>query len=92
MTKTGTGISMDKILPPYFPATLPVIITEPGIYLTRCGERVAVTYVAGHRAYGNYACGIKESWHKSGRLFPSTASTNDIVGPEPKEAGSPDDK
>jgi len=70
------------IPPPYFSATLPVIVAQPGAYLTRCGERVTVTAVSGRYASGTYANGVKECWHKSGRLFPITDSDNDIISRE----------
>ena len=75
-----------KIPPPYFSPLLPTIITGPGRYFTRCGEVVTVLSVTGKSLYsciGAYANGTRESWHKSGRIFPATDTTNDIIGTAP---------
>ena len=63
--------------------TKTVIIDGPGKYLTRGGE-VAIIEQASTRhdlnCKGTYeACGTVEGWHKSGRLFSTTESRNDIV-------------
>lgn len=63
---------------------LPTIITEPGDYITRCGERVTIyTTAAQTRApfncYGHYSNGTVETWHKSGRLYFGQECANDIV-------------
>lgn len=63
---------------------LPVIIDEPGKYVTRCGDVVTVTKVSSrhdincHGYYGE-RYKTKERWHKSGRLYATTESFNDIV-------------
>lgn len=63
---------------------LPTIITEPGEYITRSGNRVAV-YTTAARAgspfncYGHYADGNVETWHESGRLYFGQECANDIV-------------
>lgn len=63
--------------------SLPVIIDEPGEYVTRCGDVVTVTLVSARHdlnCHGFYNDGhINESWHKSGRLYTTTESFNDIV-------------
>lgn len=62
--------------------SLPKIITEPGKYLTRCGDLVVVNtigHVAKFSCAGSYSNGVKESWHRSGRLFANVISDNDIV-------------
>jgi len=62
--------------------TFPVIITEPGEYITRGGERVKVASVSTKHDFdclGTYSTGQSEGWHKSGRLFAGRTSNNDIV-------------
>jgi len=62
--------------------SLPTIITEPGAYLTRGGERVKVKTVSTKHDFGcigSYSDGVSEGWHKSGRLFAGVYSDNDIV-------------
>jgi hypothetical protein len=62
--------------------TLPVIITEPGEYITRGGEKVIVESVSTKHDFdclGTYSTGQSEGWHKSGRLFAGRTSQNDIV-------------
>lgn len=62
--------------------TLPVIITEPGGYFTRNGEKVSVTSVSTQHDFGcggHYGNGTHERWHKSGRIFAGSLSANDIV-------------
>lgn len=70
--------------------TLPVVITEPGDYITRSGERVTITRVSGvsdrhdHGCWGRYLPdGPDDSWHKSGRLYFSMTSGNDIISKAP---------
>jgi hypothetical protein len=61
---------------------LPAIVTEPGSYLTRCGETVTVTAVSirhDHGCKGTYSNGVSEGWHKSGRIFAGQETANDIV-------------
>ncbi len=63
--------------------TRPVVITSPGLYQTRSGEIVTVEEVSGRHDFGcrgRYAQGIREGWHKSGRLYANVESGNDIVG------------
>jgi len=60
----------------------PVVIDSPGKYRTRCGETVEIT--ASSRRHdlgckGCYANGVRESWHKSGRIFATQLTANDIV-------------
>lgn len=73
-----------KIPRPYFSAALPIIITEPGKYITRSGEVVEVLEISTSRrsmysAHGVYSDGVREAWHKSGRIFPTIDTVNDIV-------------
>ncbi len=66
----------------YFSPCLPVIITAPGKYLTRCGEIVEITNTDARGQLGcagTYPCGLKDRWNKSGRLYYSTLSSNDII-------------
>lgn len=61
---------------------LPVIIDAPGKYKTRCGETVEVTKTSNKHdfgCHGTYEGNIAERWHKSGRIFASQESNNDIV-------------
>jgi hypothetical protein len=62
---------------------VPVVITKPGQYLTRCGETVTVETVSTKHDYGCRGFynkeGIKEGWHKSGRIYPGQECNNDIV-------------
>jgi hypothetical protein len=66
--------------------TLPVIIDAPGKYITRNGELVIVDTVSTKHDFGCLGYyyyydsnEIPEQWHKSGRLYFSTESNNDIV-------------
>lgn len=62
--------------------TKPDIITAPGEYVTRSGETVTVTDASRRhdfRCIGTYSNGIREGWHKSGRLYFGIESKNDIV-------------
>lgn len=64
--------------------TLPVIITEPGDYITRDGDTVTVTHVSTAHSFhcvGRYGAGRgpTECWHKSGRLYAHNETQNDIV-------------
>lgn len=64
--------------------SFPVIITEPGQYVTRSGELVEVRDVSNvHWKYGKYPTGQNECWHRSGRIFSGQETPNDIVGPAP---------
>lgn len=61
---------------------LPIIITAPGVYVTRGGEVVTVeTSSMGHYfgCWGQYSCGAAEFWHRSGRLYFGCETQNDIV-------------
>ena len=63
-------------------APLPVVITRPGEYVTRRGERVSVERSSEHQDFGctgHYASGQTDDWHRSGRLFAGCKSDNDIV-------------
>jgi hypothetical protein len=67
--------------------TLPVIIDAPGQYLTRCGEIVTVRRTSmrnGFECTGEYSSGVVEAWHRSGRLYSSLTSRNDIVAKAPR--------
>lgn len=62
--------------------TLPLIVNEPGQYRTRCGETVTVLTVSKRHDFGclgEYANGVAEGWHRSGRLYASRECSNDIV-------------
>lgn len=62
--------------------TKPDIITGPGQYVTRSGETVTITAASTRqdfRCVGHYSNGIREGWHKSGRLYFGMESANDIV-------------
>ncbi|WP_338924705.1 hypothetical protein V0M98_34365 (plasmid) [Pseudomonas silesiensis] len=63
--------------------TRPDIVTAPGEYFTRKGERVVVTKVSTHHDFGCVGayvdCGTRESWHKSGRIRATSETLNDIV-------------
>lgn len=61
---------------------LPTVIVEPGDYITRCGEIVSVSVVSSRHDFGckgNYTNEVRESWHRTGRLFASRETANDIV-------------
>nr|WP_234288202.1 hypothetical protein [Pseudomonas fluorescens] len=65
--------------------TLPAVITEPGAYITRGGERVTVVSATQRHSfdcngfYGEDSAAIAESWHRSGRLYSNVECINDIV-------------
>jgi hypothetical protein len=61
---------------------LPIVITEPGKYRTRCGEIVTIETVRQYDASGRYSNQIPDTWDLSGRLYPSTLSDNDIIRKE----------
>lgn len=77
--------------PGYFAplVVLPRIVTEPGPYVTRQGEEVAVESIReaidgsrlwwGFGCRGEYSNGIAESWHTSGRIRATSETANDIV-------------
>lgn len=61
---------------------LPTLIFKPGQYRTRVGEIVTVELVSSRHDFsccGHYAHGTPESWHKTGRLFATIETENDIV-------------
>jgi len=78
--------------------TVSTVINAPGMYVTRCGEVVTIHAVSSRHdfgCHGAYPNGTAESWHRSGRLFASQETTNDIVAPAPSsqsaaQATSPD--
>lgn len=61
---------------------LPVVIDEPGPYLTRRGETVTIERHGNGHSFdcsGRYPDGTSERWHKSGRLYSGFECRNDIV-------------
>jgi hypothetical protein len=63
-------------------AALPVVITGARKYITRSGEVVEVHTASGNQdlgCKGTYPTGQAEGWHRSGRLYSSKQSMNDIV-------------
>ena len=63
--------------------TLPTIVTGPGTYLTRNGATVTIESASTRndlRCYGAYSNGVREGWHKSGRILATSETANDIVG------------
>ena len=63
--------------------TLPTIVTGPGSYLTRNGATVTIESASTRndlRCYGAYSNGVREGWHKSGRILATSETANDIVG------------
>ena len=63
--------------------TLPVIINEPGEYITRGGDRVTIDRASTRHDFGcvgSYvACGTAEKWHLSGRILATSETRNDVV-------------
>lgn len=62
--------------------TLPTVITEPGEYVTRCGELITIHKASSRHCFGChgvYQNGIVESWHHSGRILADRETANDIV-------------
>jgi len=60
----------------------PSVIVEPGNYITRSGEVVTINVASTRHdlgCKGSYANGTSESWHKSGRIFATSETANDIV-------------
>lgn len=60
----------------------PIIIDAPGQYVTRNGEVVHVARSSGKHDFGcagTYSNNVREHWHKSGRLFASRETVNDVV-------------
>lgn len=61
---------------------LPTVIKAPGQYLTRAGDLVTIDRTSQRHDFGcvgRYADGIGEQWHRSGRIYASTATANDII-------------
>lgn len=61
---------------------LPTVIDGPGSYFTRRGEVVDIACASRWHDFGcvgTYSCGTTERWHKSGRLFASKTTLNDVV-------------
>lgn len=64
---------------------LPTVITEPGKYVTRCGETVTIERSSAKHDFGNRGFygstdeRITEGWHRSGRVSASRESNNDVV-------------
>jgi hypothetical protein len=62
--------------------TLPVIIAAPGNYVTRDGQVVTIDTASSRhnfRCKGSYKNGVREGWHKSGRIFAGYETANDVV-------------
>lgn len=62
--------------------SLPVVIVDAGKYITRSGEVVEVDVASSNQdlgCKGTYSTGQAEGWHRSGRLYSSKQSMNDIV-------------
>lgn len=66
---------------------LPTVIDSPGRYRTRGGEIVIIdtapTHIRhhAHDCFGTYeAEGIRDRWHRSGRIYAGMECENDIVG------------
>lgn len=68
----------------YFTSLVPlaIVIATPGDYVTRGGETVKIRTSSNEHKFGclgRYACGTSDSWHRSGRIFSSRETQNDIV-------------
>lgn len=72
--------------------TLPTIITGPGDYVTRSGQRVTIREVTGPATFaakgalwsefrGKMTPRGHDLWHVSGRYMPLTENKKDVVGP-----------
>lgn len=62
--------------------TLPTIVTAPGTYRARGGAIVTITTISARHDFGclgTYADGVRDGWHRSGRLYATSESQNDIV-------------
>lgn len=62
--------------------TKPIVITQPGQYITRGGETVTVTAASWRHDFGcvgTYSDGVAERWHRSGRILATRETRNDIV-------------
>lgn len=83
---------MAKIPSPYFSPSLPEIVTCNGFYVTRQGEVVEIlqkSEAVPQFFAGRYSSGVYDMWHKSGRMFPSTDSDNDIISSLEDKANEP---
>lgn len=61
---------------------LPTVIDGAGKYVTRCGESAEIAQSSHKHDFGcigTYSNGTTERWHKSGRLFASRETANDVV-------------
>lgn len=61
---------------------LPAVIDGPGKYVTRCGEVVEIVKSSNRHDYGctgTYSNNVAERWHKSGRIFATKETANDVV-------------
>lgn len=62
--------------------TLPTILTGPGCYITRRGDTVTVEVASSRndfRCWGQYASGVAEGWHRTGRILATSETANDII-------------
>jgi hypothetical protein len=62
--------------------TLPIIIDGPRSYITRCGDVVSITASSAKNDFGcigAYQDGVKERWHRSGRINASRETSNDVI-------------
>lgn len=60
----------------------PDIIDSPGKYKTRSGETVTIKLASKRHdfgCFGHYSNGIPENWHKSGRIYATSETGNDII-------------
>ena len=61
---------------------LPIIIVDPGLYVTRSDAVVSIPKVSkrnDHGCIGLYQDGIREHWHRSGRIYAGIETANDVV-------------
>lgn len=61
---------------------LPTVIGGPGKYVTRSGENIEIAKSSNRHDFGcvgSYSNKTTERWHKSGRLFASRETANDVV-------------
>lgn len=62
--------------------SLPILISAPGLYVTRDGKVVSVSAVSDRHDFGcvgTYNNGTRESWHRSGRILATSETANDII-------------
>lgn len=73
---------------------LPIIITKPGKYRTRCGEVVTITSTGRNLvweqwgAVGTFPEGIVDSWNINGRRTSMAENRHDIIEALPEEASA----